>query len=158
MDKAVLHIEIVDRKDVPNDLLELADPSRALIDSYLEVGKCYVASSESKTVGVIVLKDIDQSTIEIKNLAVRESDQGKGIGTELLRHAEKTSVEQGYNKLVIGTGNSSVSQLGLYQKVGFEVDRIDKNFFIRNYKEPIFENGIQCKHMIFLEKNLKNWR
>ena len=129
-----LHIEQVNRKEVPIDLLELADPSRVLIDSYLEVGKCYVASLKSKIVGVLVLKEIDQFTIEIKNLAVKELDQGKGIGTKLLRYAEKICLKDGYKKLVIGTGNSSVSQLGLYQKEGFEVDRIDKNFFIRNYK------------------------
>ncbi|MFK7951318.1 MAG: GNAT family N-acetyltransferase [Ekhidna sp.] len=151
-----IHIEPANRKEIPFDLLELADPSRVLIDSYLEAGRCFVASLESKIIGVIVLKEIDSTTVEIKNIAVQESEQGKGIGTKLLRYAHQISVDQGCEKLMIGTGNSSVSQLALYQKEGFEIERIDSNFFIRNYENPIFENGIQCKDMIILVKNLNN--
>lgn len=31
---------------------------------------------------------------------------------------------------------------------------IKKNFFVDKYKEPIFENGIKCKHMVVLAKTL----
>jgi len=150
-----LHIELLtDKQEVPFDLLELADPSRAQIRSNLTTGSCYVAKIESKIVGVIILSKIDLTTIEIKNIAVKESEQGKGIGKVLLKYAEKISQELDYKKLIIGTGNSSIGQLALYQKSGFEIDKIEYDFFLINYNEPIIENGIQCKHMIILKKIL----
>lgn len=105
-------------------------------------------------VGVLVLHQIDSTSIEVKNIAVDASEQGKGFGKELLRYSELVSRELGFEKLVIGTGNSSLGQLALYQKAGFEMCEIRKDFFVMNYTEPLFENGIPCKHMVMLEKNL----
>jgi N-acetylglutamate synthase-like GNAT family acetyltransferase len=139
-------------QDIPYDLLELADPSSIQVESYLKTGTCYIAKFESKIIGVVVLNRVDSTTTEIKNIAVRESEQGKGYGKALLRYSEQVSRESGYEKLIIGTGNSSIGQLALYQKEGFEMKKIKRNFFLENYTEPIFENGIQCKHQILLEK------
>lgn len=151
-----LHIEQTkEDSDIPFDLLESADPSRIRIDEYLKTGSCYVAKVDSKVIGVLVLHQIDTTSMEVKNIAIDESEQGKGFGKALLRYAELVSRALGFEKLVIGTGNSSLAQLALYQKEGFEIREIQRDFFIRNYTEPIFENGIQCKHMIILEKNLK---
>lgn len=157
MDQEKIHIKrVYNHKQVPYQLLELADPSRAQIDSYLSSGICHIAQKDTTTIGALVLKEVTSDTIEIKNIAVSELHQGKGIGKLLIRHAEKVSCESGYQTLQIGTGNSSIGQLALYQKMGFEINRIDKNFFADHYDEPIFENGIQCKHMIILNKELIN--
>lgn len=115
-----------------------------------------MAKVDSKVIGVFVLHQIDSTSIEVKNIAVDQNEQGKGFGKALLRYAELVCRELGFEKLVIGTGNSSLNQLALYQKEGFEMCDIQKDFFLKNYTEPIFENGIQCKHMVILEKNLKN--
>lgn len=155
MKKLDLHIELLtNKKNIPFDLLKLADPSERQINSYITTGNCYIAKIDSKIVGVIILNKIDSNTIEVKNIAVRKSEQGKGIGKILLKYAEKISQELEYKNLIIGTGNSSIGQLALYQKSGFEIDKIEHNFFLNNYDEPIIENGIQCKHMIILKKKL----
>lgn len=141
----------------PWDLLLLADPSRDLVSGYLDKGLCYVAvSANGDATGVLVLVPISNHVIEIMNLAVDESHQGKGLGTILLKHGIQTAAEKGYKKVEIGTGNSSINQLALYQKVGFRIKGIDHDFFIRNYDEPIFENGIQCRDMIKLTMSLKD--
>ena len=157
-----LEIELKKNKQkMPFHLLELADgysndadPSRLQIESYLNKGLCYIGRYKSKIVGVLVLKSINTTTIEIKNIAILASEQGKGFGKALLKHSEKVSKEAGFQKLIIGTGNSSIKQLALYQKQGFEINTIEKNFFLENYTDPIFENGIQCKHLLILEKEI----
>lgn len=150
-----LKIEPIQNRDaIPYELLLLADPSKEMIDSYLEKGKCYAARLESEIVGVLVLTPIDKNNIEIKNIAVHENWQAKGIGTRLLNFASRISLEMGFQKLSIGTGNSSIQQLALYQKQGFEISAIVKNFFTDQYSQKIIENGIECKHMIMLEKKL----
>jgi ribosomal protein S18 acetylase RimI-like enzyme len=66
----------------------------------------------------------------------------------------QTAREMNYKIIQIGTGNSSVKQVGLYQRCGFRITGIDKDFFIKHYSEPIFEDGIQCRDMIRMEQEL----
>ncbi|ESU33914.1 hypothetical protein G3A_03725 [Bacillus sp. 17376] len=141
----------------PWNLLLLADPSKDLVSQYLGKGLCYVIESENAvTIGVIVLVPVSTHIIEIMNLAVDEYHQGKGLGTILLKLGIQIAAEKGYDTVSIGTGNSSINQLTLYQKIGFRITGIDHDSFIRNYVEPIFENGIQCRDMIRLSMSLQN--
>ncbi len=57
--------------------------------------------------------------------------------------------------IIIGTANSSIRQLSLYQNLGFKITRVKRDYFIQNYAQPIFENGIQARDMIVLSQNLK---
>ncbi|WP_435921492.1 GNAT family N-acetyltransferase [Paenibacillus sp. DYY-L-2] len=136
---------------IPYDLLLLADPSRVKVDEYLSRGSCYVAhpaSSSEEVIGVFVLLNTGPETVEIMNVAVREDAQGKGYGKFLVRQAIEIAKEQGVKTIEIGTGNSSLLQLALYQKCGFRIVGVDPDFFVRNYDEEIYENGIQCRDMI----------
>jgi len=54
----------------------------------------------------------------------------------------------------VGTGNSSTQNIKFYEKNGFDITHTIKNFFIDNYDEPIYENGVQCEHMIMMRKQL----
>lgn len=137
------------------DLLFLADPSQEQIDTYLNKSIIYGAYNKSEElIGVYVLYLIDSENVEIKNIAVKEDFQRSGVGTVLLRDAINRAKTLGFRKIHIGTANSSIHQLYLYQKEGFEIDYVIKNFFVDNYNESIIENDIQAKDMIMLVKHL----
>ncbi|WP_373522388.1 GNAT family N-acetyltransferase [Aquiflexum sp.] len=139
----------------PYALLELADPSRRMIDSYLPISEIYLTESGDKIIGVYVLFPLDQKeTIEIKNIAVLPEFQGKGIGKMMLGHAEEISKNMGFSKLRIATANTSIAQLRLYLIQGFLLIEIIPDFFIDNYELPIFENGVQCRDLMILEKEI----
>ena len=138
----------------PMELLLAADPSQKLVESYVKRGHCFVAESNDQWIGVYVLLPTRPQTIEIVNITVDELYQGKGIGKNLLRHAIRTAKTPGYTTIEIGTGNSSIGQLALYQKCGFRIVGIDLNFFLRHYEEEIIENGIQCIDMIRLSQDI----
>jgi aminoglycoside 6'-N-acetyltransferase I len=142
-------------ESIPMDLLLLADPSEEMIRKYLISSEVYVADLEEKQIGVIALFPMSEGKLEIKNLAVKTEYQGKGKGTYMIGWATDYASRKGYKELYIGTANSSLEQLKLYQKLGFEVSSIKRNFFIIHYDEPIFENGIQAKHLIMLCKKLQ---
>lgn len=145
----------LDKNDpVPYDLLLLADPSKSLIDDYLNVSDIFTAKQHDEIVGVIVLFSLTDKTVEIKNVAVKPAFQGQGIGSFLIESIIQVAVLRGHESICIGTANSSVGQLFLYQKLGFEISEIRKNFFTDNYTEPIYENGVQAKHMLMLTKQL----
>lgn len=141
-------------EDVPIDLLLLADPSETLIKEYLTRGTAYILEEEQKVIGVYVLLPTRPQTIEIVNVAVDEEFQGKGFGKELIMDAIQRAKILGYQTIEIGTGNSGVIQLALYQKCGFRMKSIDRDFFLRHYNEPIFENGIQVIDMVRLSHDL----
>ena len=98
----------------------------------------------------------NRDTIEIINIAVKEKYQGKGIGKELILKAIEKARELKYKIIEIGTGNSSIKQLYIYQKCGFRIEEIDFDFFRDNYKEPIYEDGNECRDMIRLRMHLDN--
>ena len=96
------------------------------------------------------------SEVEIKNIAVKPTFQQQGIGSLLIGHAIQIALLNRQKTICIGTANSSVGQLYLYQKFGFDITNIISHFFIDNYAEPIYEHGIQAKHKIELKKHLNH--
>ena len=142
------------QEKVPLKLLLLADPSKIIVEDYVAKGECFIAENEEQTIGVYVLLPTRPQTVEIVNVAVAEDHQGKGIGKLLVSHAIRIAKTQGYKTIEIGTGNSSIGQLVLYQKCGFRIVSVDHNYFIKHYSDEIYENGIQCIDMIRLSQDL----
>lgn len=130
------------------DLLLLADPSKEQVDNYVNKSLIYAAYINNNLIGVYVLFPVDDKVIEIKNIAINEKLQKQGFGSALLKNAIARAKHQGYEQIIIGTANSSIYQIYLYQKLGFDIYAIKQNFFLINYSHPIIENNIQAKHMI----------
>ncbi|MBH5318807.1 GNAT family N-acetyltransferase [Paenibacillus sp. GSMTC-2017] len=143
-----------ENEQVPLSLLLLADPSQKIVEEYVARGQCFVVEADGSIIGTYVLIRTRPETIEIVNIAVAEHYQGKGIGKRLVHHAIQEAKSLGIRTIEIGTGNSSVNQLALYQKCGFRITGVDRDFFIRHYDEEIFENGIQVIDMIRLSQDL----
>ncbi|MDN4494361.1 GNAT family N-acetyltransferase [Ureibacillus aquaedulcis] len=139
---------------VPMELLLLADPLKEIVEGYIDRGDCFVAERDQQVVGVYVLLPTRPKTVEIVNIAVHEGLQGRGVGKLLIKDAIQVAMSRGYKTIEIGTGNSSIGQLALYQKCGFRIVGIEFDFFIKHYSEEIFENGLQCRDMIRLAKDL----
>lgn len=80
----------------------------------------------------------------------------RGIARKLLRHvSNKWAPAQDVELLRICTGTSAAGPMMLYQQEGFDLVAVDRDYFVRNYAEPIWENCIQCRHQLILEKRLK---
>lgn len=139
---------------LPMELLLLADPSKDIVEEYVNRGECFVAESEQQIVGVYVLLPTRPETVELVNVAVVEKQHGRGIGKQLVMDAIQVAKTKGYKTIEIGTGNSGIGQLALYQKCGFRIIGVDLDFFIKHYSEEIFENGIKCRDMIRLSQDL----
>lgn len=142
-------------EEIPFELLQLADPSRTLIEAYLPNAELYLADWEGQTIGAYVLCPLDWRRAEIKNIAVTEAWQGKGLGQILLKHAEEMARAKGFDTLLIGTANSSIGQLYLYQKMEFELLEIRKGFFLEHYKGELWENGLRVRDLVVLGKGLR---
>lgn len=130
------------------ELLKLADPNETLIRNYIVCANIFVAKVLDLIVGVVAVTSIN-GEFEIKNIAVDANYRNRGIAKKLIDSAKKFARDAGALEIKVGTGNSSLSQLALYQKCDFRLQSIESNYF-ENYPEKIFENGIRCIDLVIL--------
>jgi N-acetylglutamate synthase-like GNAT family acetyltransferase len=69
-------------------------------------------------IGCSVLTPIDKTTIQLRQMAVKEKMQAKGTGSTLLEFAEKLAKEKGYKILMM---HARKTALGFYRKNGYEI-------------------------------------
>ena len=70
-------------------------------------------------VACLVLKPLDERCIKMRQLAVRESSQGKGVGRELVNYAESFAKGRGYVEIVL---HARETARGFYWKLGYEAE------------------------------------
>ncbi|MGD6967483.1 GNAT family N-acetyltransferase [Rossellomorea vietnamensis] len=154
MTQAYLHlINDGERMDYLH-LLLMADESEEAVRSYIAEGDLYAIHFEDVLAGVILFISVNDSTVELKNLAVIPEFRGRGIGKASIKEGLAIYKNQGKDRVIVGTANSSIENIAFYQKAGFRMYEIKKDFFL-NYPEPIFEYGIRAMDMIMFEKTLR---
>jgi len=151
-------MEIIIRKvsskyDLPFDLLLLADESIGVIEKYIYDSEVYVAteSEDSEAVAVFALLKLSNSDIEIKNIAVAETLQNRGIGSFLISEIKRLAKVAKFENVIVGTPDRAVRQINFYENNGFIKYDLKKDFFIKNYPEPIIENGVMLRDMVMLK-------
>jgi predicted GNAT family N-acyltransferase len=76
------------------------------------------AFEDDRLLGCCLLSPMDTSTIRLRQMAVPNSMQGKGIGRALMIFAENIARDQGYRKLCM---HARKTALGFYEKLGYTV-------------------------------------
>lgn len=139
---------------IPYELLLLADETTEAIDQYIFNCDIYLLHNGEHNIAVMALYRNSTTELEIKNIAVIEIYRNKGIGSILINKAKEIALEKLYQKLTVGTSDTGLQQIRFYEKNGFLKTGIKKNFFIENYPEPIYENGLQMRDMVLLTHHL----
>ena len=146
--KEISIVRIDGDKQVFMPLLLEGDESRRMIDGYLDCGELFVAYSGSVAVAVCVVVILNDSLVEVKNLAVDSGWRRKGIGRMMLGYVE---TRYPGSAIQLGTGETP-STMKFYQSCGFDVSHHVPDFFTINYDHPIVEDGIVLKDMVYLKK------
>jgi GNAT superfamily N-acetyltransferase len=133
------------------DLLLLGDEQEDMIDRYLEQGEMFALfDGDLKSICVVV--QVDAVSCELKNIATYQKYQGRGYGRALIGFISD-HYRGKYRTMLVGTGDVP-STLSFYEHCGFRPSHRVKNFFVDNYTQPIFEDGIQLVDMVYLKKEL----
>lgn len=139
---------------LPYPLLLLADETVKAIDKYVLDSNVYVLREADKELAVFCLYQVSETTVELKNIAVSSELQGKGIGSILIKEIISICKGEGYSHLIVGTADTGVDQIRFYERNGFVKYDVRKEFFLKNYDEPIIENGVQLVDMVMLEMKI----
>lgn len=137
----------------PYELLLLADETKEAIDRYLYDADVYTVKESGTIIAVFCLLRVDAFTVELKNIAVAEPYQGKRIGSTLLSFIKKLCAGT-CSSIIVGTPDCAHAQLRFYRKNGFKDCSVRKDFYLHNYSEPIYENGILLRDMLVLQYEL----
>lgn len=143
--------EIKEDKKIYIELLLLADEEEKMVDKYLDRGQMFVLDDEGIKAECVVTQEGD-NVIEIKNIAVYPKYQKKGYGKKLIEFIE-TKYKNDFDIIRVGTGDSKLT-IPFYENCGFRRSYCIKDFFVNNYENPIYEDGIRLKDMVYLEKKL----
>jgi N-acetylglutamate synthase-like GNAT family acetyltransferase len=147
------YIETV-ASNIPISLLLEADPSEQKIHHYLSSSWCYVAVTNEHIIGACLIRpDSALNLAEIVNVSIVPELQKQGIGSELLKFSLAQLKQKGIKRVQLSTGTFG-HQLTYYQRIGFRVESVVKNYFLTQYSEPIYEHGIQHKDMLKLYMTL----
>ena len=79
-----------------------------------------IYSLKSRIAGFITLSDKGSETVNIGLIAVSPENQGKGIGSKLLRNAEIYSKVRGFSLMTVSTQQINLNAMRLYFKNGYE--------------------------------------
>ena len=116
----------------------------------MEEGELHSLTLHGELAAEAVVLPLSPTLCELKNLAVREDLQGKGLGSALVNHL--AALYQGrFQEMQVGTSDNGVP---FYRRLGFLPSHVVANFFVDNYPEPIFDGGQQCVDMVYLKRAL----
>ena len=131
-------------------LLLEADPSEPIIRDVFTHSCAYEIREGQALTGVMLLVRPNTDTLEIANISVGRAYRRQGLGSRLIDRAKMETVRLGLRRLEVGTGSTSFEALCFYQTCGFRMDRIERDYFVDRYQQPIVENGIILRDMVRL--------
>jgi ribosomal protein S18 acetylase RimI-like enzyme len=138
-------------------LLLLADESPEQVRSYMHRGDLFAFIERDGTaVGIVLTIPEADGSVELKAVAVDAARQNSGIGRRMLAAVLEELRRRGVRRALVGTGNAGIGQLAYYQKAGFRLLRIERDFFApaRGYPAVMEENGIRLRDMVWMDQDL----
>jgi predicted GNAT family N-acyltransferase len=76
------------------------------------------AFEDDKILACCMLTKQDDKNVKLRQMAVQNNLQGKGIGASLLSFAENLARDRGYKKLMM---HARKTALGFYEKLGYKI-------------------------------------
>jgi N-acetylglutamate synthase-like GNAT family acetyltransferase len=76
------------------------------------------AFEDEKLLGCCLLTRVDPTTVRLRQMAVPNNMQGKGVGRALMIFAENIARDLGYRKLCMHARKTAI---GFYQKLGYSI-------------------------------------
>ena len=137
-------------------ILSDADEGEERIRAALLDPSCtaYASWLDGRLAGAAVVRWEEDETSEILYIAVATDLRGRGYGKQIM-HAlqEELCRRRGY-ALLVGTANAALENIAFYQKCGFRMFEIRRDYFAY-IQPPIVEHGIQLRDMLVLRYDVE---
>lgn len=146
--------EILENKQDYASLLCESDPNINLVENYLRDGRLFAYFENNEPISFIVVKETNDTTLEIKNVLTLEKYRGRSLAKALIQYVE--NLYKNKTTYLIGTANSSITNMLIYTKLGYTYSHKIENFFIDYYPQEIYENNMQATDLLYFSKTRAN--
>jgi N-acetylglutamate synthase-like GNAT family acetyltransferase len=76
------------------------------------------AFEEDKLLGCCLLTKVDNQCVRLRQMAVQNNLQGKGIGASMMNYAENVARDAGYHKIIMHARKTTIP---FFEKLGYKV-------------------------------------
>jgi GNAT superfamily N-acetyltransferase len=142
------------RLAAPGELSEIEEVVISSYGKYLArmdrppapMGRDYAEAIENQEIwvigspvqGLVSFRTESVGVLLIENIAVHPSNQGSGLGRQLMEFAEAEATARGLNRLALYTNEVMIENLSIYEHLGFsEVARRTEDGYRRIYMEKV---------------------
>ncbi len=73
---------------------------------------------DDKMLGCCILTKLDNNTARLRQMAVADNIQGKGVGASIMNFAENLAADKGFKKIILHARDTVI---GFYEKFGYNI-------------------------------------
>jgi predicted GNAT family N-acyltransferase len=92
---------------------------------------------DDEMLGCCMLTPVDKETLQLRQMAVPDKLQGKGIGASIMSFAESLARDKGYKSMIMHARNTAI---GFYEKFGYKTK--GKEFYEVNIPHLLMEKKL----------------
>lgn len=96
-----------------------------------------VCTEDEKMLGCCILSKLDNNTARLRQMAVANNIQGKGVGASIINFAENIAADKGYKKIILHARDTVI---GFYEKFGYNI--VGKQFVEVNLPHHCMEKDL----------------
>ncbi len=98
----------------------------------------------------------EAGTVELRAVAVDQTHHNQGLGRKMLVQVLDDLRSRGTRRVIVGTSNAGIGQIAFYQKAGFRLWRIERDYFTpeKGYDPGERENGLFHRDMVWFDQEL----
>ncbi|MDQ2717395.1 MAG: GNAT family N-acetyltransferase [Chloroflexota bacterium] len=145
-----LHVAHANEIEALVPLLLAADEDEARIRATLadKMHTTYAARDGAQLIGAATMLWREDES-EIVYIAVAATARTRGYGKAIIAALLDEARQRAARSVLVGTANSSLDTIAFYQKCGFRMDHVRRDYF--DYIQPaISERGILMRDMLVL--------
>ncbi|GCE14557.1 GNAT family N-acetyltransferase [Tengunoibacter tsumagoiensis] len=109
---------------------------------------------DGRLAGAAVVRWEEDASGEIVYIAVAPDLRGRGYGKQIIHVLQEELRRRRGHSLLVGTANAALANIAFYQKCGFRMFEIRRDYF-SYIQPPIAENGIVLRDMLVLRYDLE---
>ena len=145
-------------REVHLPLLLLADEPKPLC-GYLQLGDLYVLrAGNGQPLGVthVLSYEPEHHSAELKAVAIDQTRHNQGLGRRMLAMVLDDLRTRGTRRVIVGTSNAGIGEIAFYQKAGFRLWRIERDYFTaeKGYDPSERHNGLPHRDMVWFDQDL----
>jgi len=140
----------------PMDILSQGSIPADILENALLHETCYIAFRHDNIVGAFILAAVQNKT-ELVSFGIAAEFKLNLAGQALLMHALGKAKSRGADNMQVGISNAHIDLFTFFQKNGFRISGIEKDYYYDATLSRKSKNGITLRDRLILSISLQHF-